>query len=332
MGNKVTIETRIQLLENNILNHVGLQVGKDIDILDIKIDENNHIHTYCCGAENKQVMVLLHGYGGTGILYFKMMKELAKKYKVYCIDLLGMGLSSRPKFECKNPEEAINFFIDSLERWRVAIGLENFILAGHSFGGHMACHYAAKYPEIVSKLILISPLGFTRYKGEQSKTKKTKNSFIRRQLLKLKDKFFEEQITLSHIANKMWYLKLLMKKFIKTRLKVEDDIGDWIYEFLMETYKMQESSEKALFLIMNSDFEAHCPLEELVENMELPIVVFFGYRDWMDDKGAQRILSSLKKNYDVYYIKDAGHQITMENPKGLLEYIIQEEEEIVEFV
>ena len=36
------------------------------------------------------------------------------------------------------------WFIDSLEEWRKAKNLSNFILLGHSFGGYVAAKYALK--------------------------------------------------------------------------------------------------------------------------------------------------------------------------------------------
>ncbi len=40
-------------------------------------------------------MVLIHGYGGANFVFTKMLKDLSQDHKVYSIDLLGMGLSSR---------------------------------------------------------------------------------------------------------------------------------------------------------------------------------------------------------------------------------------------
>lgn len=40
-------------------------------------------------------MILLHGYGGSNLHYSRMYKELIKKFKVFSIDLPGMGLSSK---------------------------------------------------------------------------------------------------------------------------------------------------------------------------------------------------------------------------------------------
>jgi len=73
------------------------------------------------------------------VLYYPMLKQLSKKYKVYCIDMLGMGLSSRPKFDCESTEETIEFFVESLEQFRISLGIEKFSLGGHSFGSYMAC-------------------------------------------------------------------------------------------------------------------------------------------------------------------------------------------------
>jgi pimeloyl-ACP methyl ester carboxylesterase len=34
-----------------------------------------------------------------------------------------------------------------MEGWRRAVGLEKFILLGHSMGGNLSAAYALKYPE-----------------------------------------------------------------------------------------------------------------------------------------------------------------------------------------
>ena len=75
------------------------------------------------------------------------MKALAENFHVILIDIIGMGSSSRPKFTATTADEADQYFIDFIEKWRVAMGdLKGFILAGHSFGGYICGHYACKYP------------------------------------------------------------------------------------------------------------------------------------------------------------------------------------------
>ena len=107
-------------------------------------------------------LVFIHGYGGSGPLYFNIMEPLSKHFHCLFIDIIGMGGSTRWPFNVDTPEEAEDYFLRFLEAWRVAVGnLTNFFLSGHSFGGYLAGLYAAKFPLHIKKLLLVSPIGFT---------------------------------------------------------------------------------------------------------------------------------------------------------------------------
>ena len=90
---------------------------------------------------------MIHGYGASGIIFYKIIKDLAEHFHLILVDIIGMGASSRPKFKAEDPDESDRYFVDFIEKWRVAMGdLKDFVLAGHSFGGFICGHYAAKYP------------------------------------------------------------------------------------------------------------------------------------------------------------------------------------------
>lgn len=83
------------------------------------------------------------------MMFFKLLKKLKPKFKVYMIDLIGMGRSSRLHWRCTNVEETERVFVESLECWRKAMGIKLFDLAGHSFGGYVSSLYSLKHSNSV---------------------------------------------------------------------------------------------------------------------------------------------------------------------------------------
>ena len=119
------------------------------------------------GEEVDNNLVMLHGYGAGLGFFYKNFEGLSRLpgWRIYALDLLGMGRSSRPPFRIRATDrqnqisEAEGWFIDALEEWRINRKIDRFTLLGHSLGGYMAIAYALKYPGRLNKLILASPVG-----------------------------------------------------------------------------------------------------------------------------------------------------------------------------
>ena len=94
----------------------------------------------------------MHGYAASLGLFIDNFDSLSRipGIKIHAIDLLGFGLSSRPKFlnfHRKLNKIFIKWKIGSLILWRRGEkrNIGKFILMGHSFGGYLSCAYALKY-------------------------------------------------------------------------------------------------------------------------------------------------------------------------------------------
>ncbi|XP_054722810.1 1-acylglycerol-3-phosphate O-acyltransferase ABHD5-like, partial [Uloborus diversus] len=121
--------------------------------------EDNYVWTICMNTNADGIpLVLLHGFAGGVGLWLMNLDSLSASRPIYAIDLLGFGQSSRPDFSSDALEAEMQFFI-SLEKWRTAVGLDKFILLGHSMGGYIAASYALHYPARVALLILVDPWG-----------------------------------------------------------------------------------------------------------------------------------------------------------------------------
>ncbi|TVY36369.1 putative cardiolipin-specific deacylase, mitochondrial [Lachnellula occidentalis] len=132
--------------------------------------KNRALNEFSVQRDDEEVeenLVMLHGYGAGLGFFYKNFEGLSrvKGWKIYALDMLGMGRSSRPPFKVHAKDqagkisEAESWFVDALEEWRVLKKIDKFTLLGHSMGGYMAVAYALKYPGHLNKLVLASPVG-----------------------------------------------------------------------------------------------------------------------------------------------------------------------------
>ncbi len=116
----------------------------------IKVDGRD-VHYYTAGTG--EPVVVIHGGGGDARTWSHNITELAGKYTVYAPDLPGYGGSQALTGKYYIPELS-----DFVDRFASALGLEKFNLMGHSLGGGVALNYALKFPQKISKLVLVSSL------------------------------------------------------------------------------------------------------------------------------------------------------------------------------
>jgi len=120
------------------------------------------VHALVAGAPGSPPMVLLPGYGSGSALWFRSLKFLASAFHVHAADLLGMGLSGRPRYTESTREAAEAWFVAGFDAYRAATpALRDtpFVLVGHSLGGYLAAAYAAAHPDRVAHLVLVCPAG-----------------------------------------------------------------------------------------------------------------------------------------------------------------------------
>lgn len=110
------------------------------------------VHYQEVGDANAPVMLLIHGFASSNLVWSKVLLELADAgFRVLAPDLLGYGYSDKPKemdYTITRQAQMITGLMQQLE-------IERAIVVGSSYGGAVAATIALDRPELVEKLILV---------------------------------------------------------------------------------------------------------------------------------------------------------------------------------
>ena len=98
--------------------------------------------------------IFLHGLGGSIESWTNNLDSLSAGARAIALDLPGFGQSSKPRLNY-----TIAFYRNFLVKFMEHLGLQRASFIGSSLGGHIACELALARPNLVEKLILVSPAG-----------------------------------------------------------------------------------------------------------------------------------------------------------------------------
>lgn len=118
---------------------------------------------YMDEGAGSETIIMIHGLGSYAPAWKKTIEGLSKNYRCIAIDLPGYGKSTKGNFS-----GSMTFFAETVRSFAERLNLHNVILAGHSMGGQISMVAALKYPDLVSKLVLIAPAGIETFtEGEK---------------------------------------------------------------------------------------------------------------------------------------------------------------------
>ena len=147
----------------------------------IKIFNGQHkIFTQKIG-KGKIKLLLLHGGPLNTHEYFENFPDNLKNdgIEIYYYDQLGSYYSDQPN---DSSIWDVDMLIEQIEEVRKGLKLKHFYILGHSWGGMLAQHYAAKHKKHLKGLILSNTFAQIRYTAKLNTSKRILDSTISTQV------------------------------------------------------------------------------------------------------------------------------------------------------
>lgn len=126
---------------------LAAEAGSNGVVIDL---ESGDLHVIDEGPRDAPGLVLLHGLAGSTDWYDAIVPVLVEKYRVVRIDLLGHGLSEKPRtgYDIASQGKRVGDVLDHF-------GITTAIVVGHSMGGLVAASLVEQREDLVSALVLI---------------------------------------------------------------------------------------------------------------------------------------------------------------------------------
>ncbi|MBO9690318.1 alpha/beta hydrolase [Chryseobacterium sp.] len=222
-------------------------------------------HVLSYGNEDHPKLILLHGANSNAASWIKDLVLYSKEYKVYVIDIIGEpGKSEQNRLPYKG-----DYYSDWLNEIFQQLKIAEASLVGLSQGGWLAIKFAARNPEKVSQLILLSPGGIV----------KTKRSFVLKAIL------------FSFLGNAG---KRKINKLIMGSQKIDQPILDFMN--LMQSSVNARMDKEYIFS------------DEELKNITMPVFFIGGADDVIrDSQQIKERLERLLPDFESYIDSEKGH-------------------------
>ncbi len=242
------------------------------------------------------VVIMIHGFRGTHHGLDLIAKQLTD-FKIIVPDLPGFG-EAKPLDAEHNLDNYVAWLTDFIRGLKLS---KPPILLGHSFGSIVAASYAAKYPETLSSLILVNPIGAPALEGPKALLTQLAvfYYFVGRKLpAKLAKKWLASKpvvmimsVTMAKTRDKK------LRRFIHNQhLTHFSSFAN--PKMLSEAFKTSVSQNVRMF----------------APNISLPTLLIAGDRDDITPLTKQQSLVGLFKDAELVVIENVGHLTHYETP------------------
>jgi proline iminopeptidase len=247
-------------------------------------------------------LLLMHGGPGLDHVSLSPFRKLADRHTVVLYDHRCNGRSTGAPVASMTWE---NLTADA-DALREELGFERWAVLGHSFGGHVALEYALRYPELVSRLVLLDTAGDARWSQENAAEVLAGRGFSPKTVA---------------VARRFYDGRIAPKDFVRAaiRLLPAYDHGFSLLrlarEMLEGGWRMKTRPEA---LIFGAHMMRGWSVMDRLGEIRVPTLVIAGHDDFLFPPESQALLAAGIPNARLRIIERAGHNPHSERPAETL--------------
>jgi len=178
-----------------------------------------NLHYLDWGNEGKPRVLLLHGLRGHCHSWDDVSAEFCRDYHVLALDQRGRGESDW----APGGDYSSQSFVADLEGFCQALGLDSFILVGHSMGGRNGMAFAGRNAEKLQKFVIVDIGPDLDPKG---------SGRITQELIDVPEEFdsFEEVVTYQNKQNRFCSEPVLRRRLTYATKELPNGKVGWRYD------------------------------------------------------------------------------------------------------
>lgn len=281
-----TIGQRTLIAANDVLNNNAGLTEKRLQVA-------GHNVVYLEGGSGSPLLIL-HGFSAQKEHFSLMATSLVNHHRVFIPDVPGFGESSYDPAKSYDPESQA----ERLIAFANAAGLDRFAVVGNSMGGHLATIIAAKIPDRVTHVVLLSPAGVI---GPE------KSAFLR--LLESGTNPFDMKTDAD------------AARLLDLQFHVPPDAIGPVRPALYQQLKRRGPRNASIF----RDYALREPFDstEVLAKVVAPTLILWGEYDQMLDKSAGPLFVEKMPRATLIPLENCGHLPQLERPTETAAHILR---------
>jgi proline iminopeptidase len=247
-------------------------------------------------------LVILSGGPGFDVDYMQPVADALPAYRRILFEQRGTG-RSQPK-TLRAEDMTLDVAVEDLDALRQHLGLDQLLLAGHSWGGMLAMAYAAAHPDRVDRLILIESggptLDFQQWFGDNIRARMRPEDIEA-------ERYWAEAARngLPPAKAAIESLKAVTPAYFFDRARGLE------FAATMKDGMLHVESSDMLFADLMKQYD----LRDRLRQFDRPTLIIQGHQDPIGDKTAEDI-HALISSSTLAYIDQCGHFPWLEQPQA----------------